>query len=98
MTPSDPVFQFRARENADPYSVEVGVAWSVNPPYRGAAFDRPELDANRVEHRPQERAVLAREARGLTDRGLTPRDVADALGLSERAVVELLVEVCRARK
>ena len=41
-------------------------------------------------HRPVDRAVLAAAAVELAARGLTPRDIAAALRLSEAAVLELL--------
>lgn len=90
---AEPVFQFRARLNADAYPVEVGGSQSVNPPLRGSPFDRPELDADRLAHRPTERDQLAREARRLAAQGLTARDVAAALRLSDAAVRALLAEV-----
>jgi len=46
----------------------------------------------RVLYRPQERTEMAREARRLAAAGLLPRDVAAALGLSERAARNLLAE------
>ena len=49
-----------------------------------SAFDRSR------QHTPQDRAVLAAAARELQSQGLTPRDIATALRLSERAVLELL--------
>ncbi len=95
---ADPVFGNRAWLNAPTYTVAIPAARECGCALPPAPAPGRDCDADRVAHRPAERAVLAREARGLADRGLTPRDVADALGLSERAVVELLVEVCRARK
>lgn len=89
---AEPVFQFRARLNADAYSVAVGVSQSVNPPSGGSPFDLPELDSDRMAHRPTERDQLAREARRLAAQGLTARDVAAALRLSDAAVVALLKE------
>lgn len=57
---------------------------------RAREFDRPELDRDRVAHRPTERAQLAREARRLAAQGLTARDIGAALALSEAAVRDLL--------
>ena len=57
---------------------------------RAREFDRPELDADRVAHRPTERDQLAREARRLATQGLTARDIGAALALSEAAVRDLL--------
>ncbi|MCE7902127.1 MAG: hypothetical protein DYH20_05555 [Gammaproteobacteria bacterium PRO9] len=50
-----------------------------------AALSRPE-----TMHRPHDAATLAREARELVALGLTPRDVAQALGLAEAEVQGLL--------
>jgi len=44
----------------------------------------------RTAHRPQEIAALAREARRLRASGLTSRDVAELLGIGERAAAALL--------
>ena len=49
-----------------------------------SAFDRSR------QHTPQDRATLRAAARELQSQGLTPRDIATALRLSERAVLELL--------
>ena len=43
-----------------------------------------------VQHRPHDRATLRAAAHELRSRGLTPRDIADALRLTESAVVALL--------
>ncbi len=48
------------------------------------AFDRSRL------HTPQDRDSLCAAARELQSQGLTPRDIAAALRLPERAVLELL--------
>lgn len=50
----------------------------------GGAFDRSD------RHRPQDRTTLRAAAQELEARGLTPRDIAAALKLSEGAVSELL--------
>lgn len=90
MTPSDPDSQFRARKKTTTHSVysshELELPMALPP----SPFDRCDLDADRVAHRPAERAVLAREALTLAGRGLMPRDIAAALGLSGEAVLEML--------
>jgi len=50
-----------------------------------AALSRPE-----TMHRPTDHDLLAREARALADLGLQVRDIAQALGLAEAEVQELL--------
>ena len=49
-----------------------------------------DLTARARQHRPADRATLRAAARELASRGLTYRDVATALHLSERAVRDLL--------
>jgi hypothetical protein len=44
----------------------------------------------RTAHRPQDRATLAAEARRLAANGLTAVDIAQALGLSQHGVEQLL--------
>lgn len=44
-------------------------------------------------HRPTDPDLLARECRHLVDLGLTPRDIAQALGLNVAEVHGLLTEV-----
>jgi hypothetical protein len=85
---ADPVFQFRARKKTDQQSVEVAAAYLFDPAM-GVGRD---LDAARVAHRPTSRTEMAREARRLAAQGLTARDVAAALRLSDAAVVALLEE------
>lgn len=41
-------------------------------------------------HRPDDQATLAREARSMADRGLTVRDIAQALNLATAAVEALI--------
>ena len=48
------------------------------------------LSAAKDPHRPHDRATLRAAAHELRSRGLTPRDIADALRLTESAVVALL--------
>ena len=48
------------------------------------------LDLGATRHRPADRSVLRAAAVELHSRGLTPRDIAAALGLTERAVRALL--------
>jgi hypothetical protein len=93
MTPSDPDSEFRDRKKTTTHSVEVSQAVECKSALPPSPFLGPDRDADRVAHRPAERAVLAREALTLAGRGLMPRDIAAALGLSGEAVRELLDEV-----
>jgi hypothetical protein len=109
MTPADPGAQLdleadacpklgnRAREKTTHRSVEVSQAVECKPALPPSPFLGPDRDADRMAHRPTERDQLAREARRLAAQGLTARDVAAALRLSDAAVVELL-EVDHARE
>lgn len=93
MTPSDPNSQFRARKKTTTHSVYTVRRQTFVAPLPPSPFDRRDLDADRVAHRPAERAVLAREAITLAGRGLMPRDIAAALGLSHAAVRAMLEEL-----
>jgi DNA-binding transcriptional regulator LsrR (DeoR family) len=46
--------------------------------------------SGREQHKPTDANAIAREARRLHAQGLTHRDIAEALGLSELAVATLL--------
>lgn len=54
----------------------------------GGVLDYSQLAA--VEHRPTDQAGMATAAQELAHTGLTPRDIASTLGLSEGAVITLL--------
>ncbi len=54
------------------------------------AVDVRDLAAEAARHRPAERTVLRAAAVELRQRGLQPRDIASALGLTERATRALL--------
>ena len=97
MTPADPVCEFRARRKTTHRSVYTASRETFASPLPPSPFLGPDRDADRMAHRPTERDQLAREARRLAARGLTPRDVATALRLSDAAVVALL-EVDHARE
>ena len=89
-TTADPDYQFRAQEKTATHSVYTVRRETFVAPLPPSPFDRRDLDADRVAHRPTERAVLAREALTLAGRGLMPRDIAAALGLSGEAVRAML--------
>lgn len=54
-----------------------------------ASIPALDLDLGATRHRPAERAVLRAAAVELAARGLTPRDIATALRLTEAAVRDL---------
>jgi hypothetical protein len=109
MTPADPGAQLdheadacpklgnRAREKTAHRSVWIPKPCELRWAYPPSPFLGPDRDADRMAHRPTERDQLAREARRLAAQGLTARDVAAALRLSDAAVVALL-EVDHARE
>ena len=92
---ADPNSQFRARNKTGNNTVEVSQAVECKPALPPSPFLGPDRDADRMAHRPTERDQLAREARRLAAQGLTARDVAAALRLSDAAVRDLLGEVRR---
>ena len=92
-TTADPDYELRAQEKTATYTVAIPKVCQLPTAYPPSPFLGPDLDADRVAHRPAERAVLAREALTLAGRGLMPRDIAEALRLSGEAVRELLDEV-----
>jgi hypothetical protein len=55
-----------------------------------AAIDLEALDLGATRHRPADRATLHAAALELRARGLTPRDIAAALRLTDAAVRDLL--------
>ena len=87
----------RAREKTAHRSVYTASRETFASPLPPSPFLGPDRDADRMAHRPTERDQLAREARRLAAQGLTARDVAAALRLSDAAVVALL-EVDHARE
>ena len=89
-TTADPDSQFRARKKTTTHSVYTVRGETFASPLPPSPFDRRDLDADRVAHRPTERDQIAREALTLAGRGLMPRDIAAALRLSHAAVVALL--------
>jgi hypothetical protein len=96
-TTADPDYQFRARKKTGTHSVYTASRETFASPLPPSPFLGPDRDADRMAHRPTERDQLAREARRLAAQGLTARDVAAALRLSDAAVVALL-EVDHARE
>ena len=58
----------------------------------GGALDYAALTGGRDRHRPLDRAAMRIAVAELAARGLTPRDIAQALSLSEAAVRQLLTE------
>jgi len=89
-TTADPDSQFRARKKTTTYTVAIPKVCQLPTAYPPSPFLGPDLDADRVAHRPTERDQIAREALTLAGRGLMPRDIAAALRLSHAAVVALL--------